>query len=326
MLAPKPREQRRFQLVLIKPSHYDADGYVIQWARSSIPSNSLACVYALAMDAAERDVLGIDIDIDISAMDETNTRVRINDIVAQFRAHDNFGMVGLVGVQSNQFPRALDIARPLRAAGIAVAIGGFHVSGCIAMLTETQADLKAALDMGCSLFAGEAEEGRLDTVLRDAAAGRAQADLQLHGRSAGARGDADAVPAAAQPPAHRQPLRQFRCRPRLSVPVLVLHHHQRAGPQVAPPHAGRHRAAAAPAHPVRLPLVLHHRRQFRPQQGLGADLRPHHRVARARRPEHQDDHPGRHACATRSRTSSTRRRAPACARCSSGWRTSIRRT
>ena len=171
MLAPKPREQRRFQLVLIKPSHYDADGYVIQWARSSIPSNSLASVYALAMDAAERDALGIDIDIDISAMDETNTRVRINDIVAQFRAHDNFGMVGLVGVQSNQFPRALDIARALRAAGIAVSIGGFHVSGCIAMLDEMQADLKAALGMGCSLFAGEAEEGRLDTVLRDAAAG-----------------------------------------------------------------------------------------------------------------------------------------------------------
>ena len=171
MLAPKPREQRRFQLVLIKPSHYDADGYVIQWARSSIPSNSLASVYALAMDAAERDALGIDIDIDISAMDETNTRVRINDIVAQFRAHDNFGMVGLVGVQSNQFPRALDIARALRAAGIAVSIGGFHVSGCIAMLDEMQADLKTALGMGCSLFAGEAEEGRLDTVLRDAAVG-----------------------------------------------------------------------------------------------------------------------------------------------------------
>ena len=171
MLAPKPREQRRFQLVLIKPSHYDADGYVIQWARSSIPSNSLACVYALAMDAAERNVLGDDVAVDISAMDETNTRVKIQDIVAQLKQHDNFGMVGLIGVQSNQFPRALDIARPLREAGIQVSIGGFHVSGCIAMLKETQADLKVALDMGCSLFAGEAEDGRLDSVLRDAAAG-----------------------------------------------------------------------------------------------------------------------------------------------------------
>ena len=28
----------RFSLVLIKPSHYDDDGYVIQWLRSAIPS------------------------------------------------------------------------------------------------------------------------------------------------------------------------------------------------------------------------------------------------------------------------------------------------
>ncbi len=38
---------RRFCLVLVKPSHYDDDGYVIQWFRSPIPSNSLACLYGL---------------------------------------------------------------------------------------------------------------------------------------------------------------------------------------------------------------------------------------------------------------------------------------
>jgi len=170
MLAPN-RIRRRFQLVLIKPSHYDDDGYVIQWWRSIVPSNSLASVYTLALDAAERQVLGSYVAVDISATDETNTRVRIADIIAAFRRHDGFGLVALVGVQSNQFPRALDIARPLREAGIAVAIGGFHVSGCLAMLPEIQADLQAALDMGCSLFAGEAEDGRIDRVLQDAAAG-----------------------------------------------------------------------------------------------------------------------------------------------------------
>ena len=46
------------------------------------------------------------------------------------------GFVGLSGVQSNQFPRALDLARQFRAAAIPVAIGGFHVSGCVAMLPE----------------------------------------------------------------------------------------------------------------------------------------------------------------------------------------------
>jgi hypothetical protein len=43
----------------------------------------------------------------------------------------------------------------------------FHVSGCIAMLPEMPDDMREALDLGISLFAGEAE-GRFDIVLRDA--------------------------------------------------------------------------------------------------------------------------------------------------------------
>lgn len=168
---PVPRIKRRFQFVLVKPSHYDADGYVVQWVRSSIPANSLACLYALAQDAAQRDVLGPDVAVDISAFDETNTRIRTKSIIDQFRRHGGFGMVGLVGVQSNQFPRALDIARPLRAAGIPVVIGGFHVSGCLAMLPGVQPDLQQALDLGISLFAGEGEDRRLDQVMQDAANG-----------------------------------------------------------------------------------------------------------------------------------------------------------
>ena len=44
---------RAFRVALIKPSHYDEDGYVIQWRRSYIPSNSLASVYALVKDCAQ---------------------------------------------------------------------------------------------------------------------------------------------------------------------------------------------------------------------------------------------------------------------------------
>ncbi|MGB9399185.1 MAG: radical SAM protein, partial [Pseudolabrys sp.] len=47
-----------FHFVMIKPSHYDDDGYPIQWIRSAIPSNTLACLNALAEDARRRDVLG----------------------------------------------------------------------------------------------------------------------------------------------------------------------------------------------------------------------------------------------------------------------------
>jgi radical SAM superfamily enzyme YgiQ (UPF0313 family) len=149
--------RRRFRVVLVKPSHYDDDGYVIRWYRSPMPANSLASVHALA----------------VTAIDETNARLRIDRIIADFRRAGSFGFVGLVGVQSNQYPRALDIARPLRAAGIAVVVGGFHVSGTLAMFPNVTADLQEALDIGITLFAGEAE-GRMDRVLGDAAHNRLQ--------------------------------------------------------------------------------------------------------------------------------------------------------
>ena len=158
---------KRFSLVLIKPSHYDDDGYVIQWLRSAIPSNTLAVLNGLALDCQERRVLGDDVVIDITAVDETNTRIKPERIARQIARAGGRGLVALVGVQTNQFPRAMDIARRLRAAGVEVCIGGFHVSGCLAMLPDLPPELKEAMDLGVSLFAGEAE-GRLETVLRDA--------------------------------------------------------------------------------------------------------------------------------------------------------------
>jgi len=74
--ATSARATRRFCLILVKPSHYDDDGYVIQWFRSTIPSNSLAAVYGLARDCAQRHVLGEDVAIAIHPFDETNTRIR----------------------------------------------------------------------------------------------------------------------------------------------------------------------------------------------------------------------------------------------------------
>ncbi|MCG6203780.1 radical SAM protein [Rhodopseudomonas sp. HC1] len=170
MSIVEDRPKRRFQLLLIKPSHYGDDGYVIRWWRATIPSNSLASVYGIAQESAARKVLGPDVEIDIEAMDEFNTRIDIPKLLKRFAANGNFGLVGLIGVQSNQYPRALDIARPFRQAGIPVAIGGFHVSGCLSMLDGKAVDLDACRDLGVSIFAGEAE-GRIDTLLRDAAEG-----------------------------------------------------------------------------------------------------------------------------------------------------------
>jgi radical SAM superfamily enzyme YgiQ (UPF0313 family) len=173
VLQPIMPTRQRFQLVLIKPSHYDDDGYVIRWWRAMTPSNSLAAVYGIAADCAERRVLGTDIDFDIEVIDETNTRVDVPALLSRFGRHGEFGCVALIGVQSNQYPRALDIARPFRSAGIAVAIGGFHVSGCLSMLDGHAVDLDACREMGIIIFAGEAE-GRLESVIADVASGRAK--------------------------------------------------------------------------------------------------------------------------------------------------------
>jgi radical SAM superfamily enzyme YgiQ (UPF0313 family) len=154
----------KFLVELIKPSHYDDDGYLIQWWRGFVPSSSLSNLYGLALNAQTRHIVGEGVDLDIEAHDETNSRVPVRSIIRRFKRNANRGVVLLVGVQTNQFARAVDIARELRAAGIQVAIGGFHVSGCLAMLPEMPPEMKDALALGITLFAGEAEH-RLDELL-----------------------------------------------------------------------------------------------------------------------------------------------------------------
>jgi hypothetical protein len=160
-----------FHFVMIKPTHYDDDGYPIQWVRSAIPSNTLACLNGLSEDLRQRHALGPGVDLRLHTYDETNRRVRPSEIIRLIRKQGGRALIGLVGVQSNQFPRAVDLAKPFLDAGLQVAIGGFHVSGCLAMLPEMPRELRAAQARGISLFAGEAENGRLDEVLRDAYAG-----------------------------------------------------------------------------------------------------------------------------------------------------------
>ena len=54
--------------------------------------------------------------------------------------------------------------------------------------------------------------------------------------------------------------------------MFVLHDHQRPGTEVAPPFARRYREDRPRERRARIAQLLHHRRQFRPQQGLGRIL------------------------------------------------------
>ena len=160
-----------FRIYLINPSRYDERGYPIHWWRSTQPSNSLACVAGLFEDCVRRQVLGSNVAITIESIDEANRRVSPEKIVREIAASGGRGFIGFVGVQSNQFPRALDLSRKFRMLGVPVCIGGFHVSGVYSMLKQPTPEIKDALSIGVSLFLGEGEEGRLDEVLRDAYAG-----------------------------------------------------------------------------------------------------------------------------------------------------------
>ena len=59
------QNKKKFSLVLVKPSHYDDDGYVIQWFRSSMPANSLACLYGLAVECDKEKILGENTELEI---------------------------------------------------------------------------------------------------------------------------------------------------------------------------------------------------------------------------------------------------------------------
>ncbi len=160
-----------FHFVMIKPTHYDDDGYPIQWLRSAIPSNTLACLNGLAEAARDRGVLGKSVRIHLHTYDETNTRIRPKKIARMVTRSGGKALIGLVGVQSNQFPRAVDLARRFLDVGLQAAIGGFHVSGCMSMLDEMPAEMVEAQKLGISFFAGEAEDLRLDEVFQHAYAG-----------------------------------------------------------------------------------------------------------------------------------------------------------
>jgi hypothetical protein len=160
-------DRKTFHFVMISPSHYDDDGYVIQWKVSSIPSNSMASIYGIAQDAIGRRPLGPDVEIRLEAFQESNTRIVPEKIVARLRGPDSRILVALVGVQTNQFPRAVDLARRFLACGAKVCIGGFHVSGCVSMLEHTPPEIAEAQADGISLFAGEIE-GRIESLWQDA--------------------------------------------------------------------------------------------------------------------------------------------------------------
>ena len=159
----------RLELFLIRPSKYDDEGYVLRHLRGVLPSNSLACLHALTEDAVRRGALA-PTRVRTHLCDESVQAVPLARMRRRARRRGTRVVACLVGVQTSQLPRAADLARRFRAHGIGVLIGGFHVSGSLAMLPEVPPELAALEAAGVVLVAGEVEAS-WDAILRDLAAG-----------------------------------------------------------------------------------------------------------------------------------------------------------
>ncbi|HEX8872527.1 MAG TPA: radical SAM protein [Candidatus Acidoferrum sp.] len=162
---------QRLNLYLIKPTQYDDDGYVVRHWRGVLPSNTLACLAGLTEDAVRQKSLGDSWDIRVHLFDETVDKLPIKRICRSERGGRAKTVICLVGVQTNQFPRAADLALLFRRRGLTVMIGGFHVSGYLALLPDVPPDIQQLMDAGVTIVKGEVEEVWGD-LLADAAHGR----------------------------------------------------------------------------------------------------------------------------------------------------------
>jgi hypothetical protein len=156
---------RELDVTLVRATNYTDDGYPIKMKVNVIRSNTLTQMATLTRDLVNYPFFK-GTRVHVRTVDEAYENVPVNDILKRSRQPGVRSVVLLVGVQSNQFPRAQDIAAWFLPHGIPVLIGGFHVSGMLSMIGETD-DLKKAAATGIVLVAGEVENGRLAAVLED---------------------------------------------------------------------------------------------------------------------------------------------------------------
>lgn len=153
-------KKQRFHHVFDKASHYDDDGYVIQWFRSAISSNSLAVLYGLAKECAEEKILGEFFDFEIHAFDETNYHINPKKIRALIEKAGG-GMVMLAGVQSNRFPRPISILQNLCATRI------FKRQSAVFTFPGLFRRYSTLKEKDARAFQSEAAHNYLDKIQRD---------------------------------------------------------------------------------------------------------------------------------------------------------------
>ena len=128
-LPPAASGRPLLRVYFIKPSRYDDDGRVLAYRWGVIPNNTLIALAGLnAAYAASHPEIDVQTVLWDELVDGALSGDTIASIVARGRRDAADVVIGLAGVQSNQYPRARDVALQFRALGATVLIGGFHIS------------------------------------------------------------------------------------------------------------------------------------------------------------------------------------------------------
>ncbi len=165
---------QKLVVVLIKPTHDDDAGFPHRYWRGVLPSNSLAVMRALT-EQAVGEILPNGFPVEIHMLEDGIARhaAQLRRLMKRFPEPGTKLVVGLVAVQTAQFPRAQVLITRWQQRGATCVIGGFHVSGSISTMLDgihdaTRRDVpcphimppevQALMDRGVVVFHGEAED------------------------------------------------------------------------------------------------------------------------------------------------------------------------
>jgi radical SAM superfamily enzyme YgiQ (UPF0313 family) len=128
-LPARRRDRQTLRGYFIKPSRYDDDGSVLRFRWGVIPNNTLIALAGLNEAYAQARP---EVDVQTVLWDEMVDGLISPQVVRSIHARGEADgvevIVGLAGVQTNQYPRARDVGLQFKQLGLPVVMGGFHVS------------------------------------------------------------------------------------------------------------------------------------------------------------------------------------------------------
>jgi len=150
---------------LVHPTNYRSDGTPRKWEKQILPTNAIGQLHALMPEKLENDT-NESIPIKVNFLEDTVQDFDPDHIADSMNTEEARGVVMLCGIQTNQWPRALDLASLCKEKGIPVVAGGYHVRADLP-ITQKQAETH-----GISLAIGEAESmiddhSFLEKILQD---------------------------------------------------------------------------------------------------------------------------------------------------------------